>query len=691
VKFPTLRTAANAVIAGSLLTVPLSIVTSTSNVAGLPLYQFVDSGSGPLPWNAVSFESSVDSATMLGGPHAASENGATALAFRSSNSDVALYVQSASGNTQYTDLSTQVATPEPENDPIPFFDPNGFVDVLYVSSAGHLILISPTYSVAPRRGVNARLAAPAPFTSTDLTTLSGVSAANGLASVNVNGQSGLVVVRTPTNDIEAIPLLWRLNQSVPTLHGAAVDVSSVTNAGASQSDPVALNTPTPSFVTIASTGALDLFTSSGGSSWSLQNLSLATIAPTLTGPISVQTTDSNVYIAALNTGGDVELFSTSVGTIGDNVASARAAPTTTTTINSSPWSLLNVTNASPNAPPLAGQFFLAATDSQISVAGEAANWGDLFVLTSPVGAPAWSATNVSVTATNAARTVGSIVTGTISSGDLELFAAGVNSPPPEGVGVYAIPSADWTAAINNGWPILSGTGGLGTQVAPWVGYTSASTTVATSPDFLMGQAIYNSHKRVTWLSFLTVSGPLAGQAQSTANYYDHGFAAGVWVATQIDQYRTLGVGLKPDWVIFDPEGYPDNSSNLVAPSGASGATLQLYSTYWTAMLQGWAKGIASIDPSLNAGVYANQSEYRNYNLAAQPLPVFEAVAFGGGGPMIVDGASGSNVRGYIAFSAVCNPTSTLASEMSTLVNPPWSGQFNTLQFKASTYCAPAPS
>jgi len=39
--------------------------------------------------------------------------------------------------------------------------------------------------------------------------------------------------------------------------------------------------------------------------------------------------------------------------------------------------------------------------------------------------------------------------------------------------------------------------------------------------------------------------------------------AGAWVATQIDQYRSLGVGLKPDWVIFDPR-IPDNHSGLDA-------------------------------------------------------------------------------------------------------------------------------
>ena len=678
---------ANALIAGTVITVPLAITTPTSNTAGQPLYQFVDSGTGALPWNAVSFESSVDSATMLGGPHAASENGESALAFRASNSDVDLYVLNASNTTQFTDLSTQVATPPAGSDPIPFFDPTGAVDVLYVSTTGHLILISTNYNVTSRSDVTARDVTTSNFTSTDLTTSSGVSAANGLASIQVNDQSGLLVVRSAANDVEAITLRWALNQSVPTIVGQAVNVSNVTGTGTAGSDPVALNTPGLAFVSISTGGALDLFTNSGASanSWAAENLSSATLTPQLTGPISTQSTDSAVYLAALNASGDVELFTTPLATLSANVAKARA-----TTPNPSGWTASNVTNATANAPPLSGEIFLDATDASIVIAGQAQNWGDLFVLSSSFAAPSWVATNVSVTATNAARTVGTVVTGLYVGGNLELYAAGINSPPPQGVGVYAIPSKDWSAAITSGWPIISETGGLGTQSAPWVGYTGGA-TVATSPDYLMGQAIYNSHKRVTWLSFWTVSGPLAGQPQTTTNYYNHGFAAGAWVATQIDQYRTLGVGLTPDWVIFDPEGYPNNSSNLVAPTGASNATLALYATYWTAMLQGWTQGIASIDPSLNAGLYANQSEYRNYNLAAQPLPVFEAVAFSGGGPTAITGASGSNIRGYIGFSAVCNPPSTLATEMSTLVNPPWSGQFNTLQFNSNSYCPPAPT
>ena len=678
---------ANALIAGTVITVPLAITTPTSKAVGQPLYQFVDSGAGPLPWNAVSFENSVDSAAMLGGPHAASENGESALAFRATNGDIDLFVQSANNTTQFTDLSTQVATLPAGSDPIPFFDPTGAVDVLYVSTTGHLILISTNYNVTSRSGVTAHVVTASNYTSTDLTTSSGVSVANGLPSIQVNDQSGLLVVRSAANDVEAITLRWALNQSVPTTVGQAVNVSNVTGTGTASSDPVALDTPNLTVASISSGGALDLFTNSGASanSWSAQNLSSATLTPQLVGPISTQSTDSAVYLAALTTSGDVELFTTPLATLGANVAKSRAA-----TANSSGWTASNVTNATPNAPPLSGEIFLGATNTSIVVAGQAQNWGDLFVLSSSFAAPSWVATNVSVTATNAARTVGTVVTGLYVNGILELYAAGVNSPPPQGVGVYAIPSEDWSAAITSGWPIISETGGLGTQAAPWVGFTGGA-TVATSPDYLMGQAIYNSHKRVTWLSFWTVSGPLAGQPQTATNYYNHGFAAGAWVATQIDQYRTLGVGLKPDWVIFDPEGYPNNSSNLVAPAGASNATLPLYATYWTAMLQGWSQGIASVDPSLNAGLYANQSEYRNYNLAAQPLPVFEAVAFGGGGPTVISGASGSNIRGYIAFSAVCSPTSTLATEMSTLVNPPWSGQFNTLQFNSNSYCPPAPT
>ena len=108
------------------------------------------------------------------------------------------------------------------------------------------------------------------------------------------------------------------------------------------------------------------------------------------------------------------------------------------------WSALNVTGAATGAPPLSGSLFVSATPTQLSIDGQAANWGDLFSLTSAPGSGTWSATDVSATGGSAARTVGDAVTGIQVGSTLTLYAAGVNSPPPQGVGVYAIPSAKWT-------------------------------------------------------------------------------------------------------------------------------------------------------------------------------------------------------------------------------------------------------
>ncbi|MGD1013435.1 MAG: hypothetical protein ABR963_03480 [Acidimicrobiales bacterium] len=672
-KFPRAAMVANIMIVGATLPVALYPVATTNSPAALPLYQFVDTGSGPLPWNAVSFESSIDGTKMLGTPHAASQDGEDVLTYRMANSQIGLYVENAVGTTSWTDLSTLVDTPTPAADPVVFFDPSGNLGVLYVSTQNHLILISSTVVVAPRTPNVAGASARAPYVLTDLTASSGVSVAAGLTSVGLDGSNGFVAVRSTTNLAEILPLSWHDDQSPPSM-GAPVNVSNATSIGTISSAPVALAGPTLSFAAITTAGSVELLTSSNTafSSWSARNLSTTTGAGPARGALSTSASAQSNYLVALSASGNVELFTSPV----------------ITGSTSTSWSLDNVTATTSGAPPLDGAVFVQASATQLFIAGQAANWGDLFVLTSSIGSSAWTATDVSVTGGSAARSVGPGVTGLIQGANLVLYAAGVSSPPPQGVGVYAIPSSDWSVAIANGWPIVSETGGLGTQSAPWVGYTSAK-SIATSPDYLLGQSIYNSHKRVTWLSFWTVSGPLKTEPQTPASYYSHGFAAGAWVASQIDQYRALGVGLKPDWVIYDPEGYPDNHSGLDAPTGSSNAILATFATYWTAMLSGWSSGLASIDPSLKPAVYATQSEYRNYNLTNQSISVFEAVAFANGGPLPVAGASGTNVRGYIAYDASCSPLTTLQTETNTLTNPPWSGQFNTLQFNAGTYCAPA--
>ena len=681
--------------------------TPTAPATGLPLYQFVNSGSGPLPWNAHSLESSISDTTMLGGPHGASDANEGVIAYRTAASDVALYQRSITGTSHWRDLSPGINAPAPGADPIPFFDPTGAIDVLYVDAVGNLILLSANDPVSSRWLHTHHSVAWRAVIATNLSLLTGVTVANGLPSIQVTGESGLIAVRTAAKGVAVVSLTWSANQPIPYLSGPAVLVAAITNAGAATSDPVVLAGPTPSFVTTSTKGDLELFSASGTSTtttststtttsaptttttgpgagqWVVQDLTTESAGPKVSGPLATASSLSTVYVSALSTNGNVELFSAPLATYTTTTTTSPVS----TTLSPPPWSVLNVTNAAPGSPPLSGSLFLSAGVAQVTVAGSAANWGDLFALTSATGAAPWSSTDVSVTAGSAARTVGASVTGLVVGSTWSLVAAGISSPPRQGVGVYAIPSSKWSQAVSDGWPILSDTGGLGTMSAPWVGYTGGA-SVATSPDFLLGQSIYNSHKRVTWLSFWTASGPLPGETLSNSTYFSHGFAAGAWVAAQIDQYRSLGVGLKPDWVIFDPEGYPDNHSGLHAPS-SSPSSVATYTGYWSAMLQGWVRGVASVDPSLNAAVYASQSEYRNYSLVNQSLPIFVALAFGGGGPTPIAGASGSNVRGYIAFSAVCSPASTLRGEESTLTNPPWSGQFNTLQFNAGVYCPPA--
>jgi hypothetical protein len=703
-------------VACSLFVASQSHAVTSAPPSGQPLYQFAETGTGTFPWTAASLESKLNSTTMLGGPHGATDTAEGVLAYRTNANQLGLYVQTNAGNTAWRNYSAANNVPAPADDPVPFFDPAGNVDLVYVDTNGHAILVSPNEPDSPA-WARAHYATPwRKYVSLDLSALTDVGAATGLPSVQVVGDDATLAYRTTNNEVEVLTLSWSSSDPIPiydqdsatvNYQGLATSASvpqvrssnlaprastttSTTTttaapaaASAFASDPVVIPGATPTFAAILNNGELVVDTEEGSVvAWSSANLTLTLGTPVVSGSLALGAGASQVDLAALTPGGSVELFTNGYSSSGTLVSHQIAEPGI--------WNEINVTTLASGAPPLSGALSVQVTPTQVAIAGQAANWGDLYVLTSPTGSTSWTATNVSTTAGSGARTVGPSVTGLQINGTLTLYAAGVNSPPPQGVGVYAIPSADWSNAIAAGWPILSETGGLGTRSAPWVGFTG-SANVDVSPDFLMGQAIYNAHKRVTWLSFWTVSGPLKGQPMTTSNYYSHGFAAGAWVATQIDTYRSLGVGIKPDWVIFDPEGYPDNHSGLDAPGGASPSTLATYATYWSAMLSGWSAGIASIDPSLNAAVYASQSEYRNYQLASASMPVFVALAFGGGGPVPVTGATGANVRGFITFNASCSPTSTLAAEAATLENPPWSGQFNTLQFNAGVYCAPPPA
>ena len=206
----------------------------------------------------------------------------------------------------------------------------------------------------------------------------------------------------------------------------------------------------------------------------------------------------------------------------------------------------------------------------------------------------------------------------------------------------------------------------------------------------MGQSIYNSHKRVTWLSFWTVSGPLKSETQQPSTYYNHGFAAGAWVATQIDQYRGLGVGLKPDWVIFDPEGYPDNHSGLDAPGGSSTATLAQLRHVLERDVEGLVRRhrlgrpdaqrrrlrLAVRVPQLQPRHPVDARLRRRRLRQRRPDPRRRRQRI-------------ERARLHLLQRQLHADVDAPAAEEATLLNPPWSGQFNTLQFNAGVYCPPA--
>ena len=674
-----------AALASSLLVGLISPLAhaSSSAATGLPLYQFSKTSSGPLPWNASSLNATVDGTTMVDGPHSAtSSNGTTAVAYRTTAGGIDVLEYLPAGTTLFLPLSA--AFPSAGADPIPFFDPRNNLHVVYVSTTGALEVLSPS-SPPVANYFHYSTNRWAPWTLSDLSAATNVTFASGLASVQVTSSGAEIDARATNNDVEILTLAWPATGAVPTLASAAFNATTATSTTTATSDPVSLSLPAQSFVTTSSAGhVMFYYVATQTNAWAEQDLTSATGGPTVSGPLTAGVLNGVLYVAGLTAGGHVALYTT--GNTG-----VQNSSTSSSAVDGFTWSSVDITAATTNAPPLGGALFLSTGSSQVSIAGKASNWGDLFILSNAGAGTSWSATDVSATGGSAAQTVGDVVTGAVINNALTLFAGGVDSPPPTGTGLYAIPSAKWSQSIHDGWRVLGDTGGLGTQSAPWVGFTSA-TNVAQSPDYLMGQAIATSHTRVTWLSFWTISGPPASSKPTTASFYSHGFAAGAWVATQIDAYRGLGLGLKPDWVILDPEGYPDLHSGLDAPSGSSKAVQAVYATYWSAMLQGWAAGLASVDPSLNAGFYASQSEYRNYGLSSQPLADFMALAFGNGGPIPVAGASGSNVRGYIAFGSTCTPNSsqplTVSAQQSTLLNPPWSGSFNTLQFNSGVYCAP---
>jgi hypothetical protein len=692
---------ANVVIIGATLPV-VGLSVAASSKGGTTLFEYDNTAAGS--WSTHALTSEFGGHAIIGSAHGVAGDGEFALAARIENGDLGLFVGNANATSSFQDVTKIADAPAAASDPNVFLDPFGNVDLIYVSTQDRLIMISPHAVSSPRvahvtshvtlashalppGGVGTR--PPALFQVTDLTVASHVPMSPGLPSVSVSGMTAMVFDRSTKGDAVVLPLQWRQLNVTPAI-GTASDVTAATGSPTLLNTPVSMPGVAHAFAATTTTGHVEYFAQAVAGSWSVTDVTDLSSSPPSTGELSIATNGPALYLASLSSSGHVQLFSSSsLSASPSSAAHVRALSTREyahVTTLAPPWKYRDLTTVITGSPVWTGNIFLSATLTSINVAGRAADWGDLYDYTDTLPSLTWTSKDVSLSAgATTAATTG--VTGVLNDGTLQLFAPGEGILVARGVGVYAIPSNDWVRAISDGWPIISETGGLGTLSPPWVGFTPAA-PLNHSPDYLMGQSIVASKKRVTWLSFWTVSGPMTPADQTAASYYNHGFLAGQWVAQQIDQYHLSGLNLKPNWVILDPEGFPDNHSGLDAPAGASKATIAKHASYWTAMLNGWATGINDVDPSLHPGVYASMSEYHNYALATTPLPVFQAIAFGGGGPVRVTGSDGPNILGYIAFDGVCTPTASLHAQENTLLNPPWAGQFNTLQFNSGVYCAP---
>ena len=682
-RFRRLTLVANVVIIGATLpAVGLPVATSSSGA--LPLYEYTN-GFTASSWRTQPLAGELRGHSILGRAHGTSGDGEVALVARIDNGDLGLYVKNASGTTSFHDVTALTRAPRAGADPNIFLDPWGNVDVIYVSTSDRLVLISNALARSPR---HANIAGPSnsPYVVTDLTAASHVPMTPGLPSVAVSGMSAEIFDRSSKGDAIAIPVQWHQLSITPQI-GVATNVTLATNSPTLLNDPVAIAGVTNAFAATTRAGHVEFFTQAVAnvSPWSVSDVSALNASGTSTGPLSAATNGPQIYVASLSSSNHAQLFSIATSSVSSaTVGLSRLIPRIA---NLAPgWKYTDLTASIAGSPLWAGNVFVSATTTTVNVAGRAQNWGDLYDDSEVLATTTWTSNDISQDA-GSTTSAASSISGMQNGASVQLFATSDGALSPHGVGVYAIPSNDWSRAITDGWPIISETGGLGTLNAPWVGFMN-SPSVVQSADFQMGRSILASKKRETWLSFWTVSGPLTPGTQTLSSYYSHGFLAGQWVAQQIDQYRLHGVNIKPNWVILDPEGYPDNHSALDAPGGSSQATIHKYAAFWSAMLRGWSTGINDVDPSLHPGIYAEQSEYANYGLTNLSIPVFEAIAFGGGGPVRIARSNGHNILGYIAFNGACTPSTTLHAQERTLLNPPWSGQFNTLQFNAGVYCAP---
>ena len=586
-----------------------------ATTTGLPIFSYAKTNSTPLPWDATPRKSIMANTTMMGRPYVGlTTSGGTLLAWRSAQGFVMVNQTLSTGATTTICIHCQGRRlPLAASDPVVFIDAQDNLQTMFLSTAGRLTLITIWSDVHPGwEHFQVKPVSRAFLTVRDLSTLAGVAFATTPSTTYVTDGLSLIG-RTTTNHVVYmhVPLTWPLSITANDVR----DVTTMVNDAGVSGNPTWLP-GTSTFVATDSVGHIMQYRLASDcilapatcSAVTTQDITLAAGAPTTTADLSLTMTPTGVALVGLTTTGVATLFR-GTGTAGTYT-----------------WNDIDISTPS-SAPSLVDAPFVINSGSTIYVAAKARNWGDLFIISNETGANTWKSVDVSITGGSDAQTVGGGITGVVTTSGLVLYAGGVATPPPTGTGLYAIPQSKNSTAISDGWPSIGITGGLGTLSAPWVAVKSGSNEIKNSQDFLVGKAIADSHKRTAWLSYWTVSGPTSGEKVTPDVYYAHAFAAGVAVANTIGKYRGLGLGLKPDWVIIDPEGYPDYHSCLDGVNTIAKWCPAWSPTLWTAYATGWADGLTSIDTALKPAMYATQNEYKLGALSSLTMPVFLAVAF----------------------------------------------------------------
>ncbi|MGH9045292.1 MAG: hypothetical protein ACRDVP_10760 [Acidimicrobiales bacterium] len=604
----------------------------------LPFQEFVNDGMGGRQWNVYNQSATSGGPDIVGRPSAIPYGLTIHVYTQAANGDLVEFANDGAAGRVWNayDQTQSSRGPTIVSDPSAVVY-GATVHVYAQAPNGHLIEFV-------NDDAGGRL-----WNSYDLTYLGGGPVIAGDPVAIVNTPTDRIFARNTSGD-----LIEYVNDDAGGRLWNSYDLSLTTGLGpvVSDPDPVMVGGDTEVFVVASGGQLMELAdTSATGESWSAYDVTrTAPGAQPVTGRPSAVLDGGTLEVFAQGTQGVISELSSS-GTPG------------------AAWSSAQVKGA----PALSGDPVALVQGSSVHVYCQATQGGALFELASPGPASTFVAADVSTLADGPA--IGGDPAPILYGNTIHVYAAASPYiPPPEGVGVYGLsPGAQTLQAIGDGWPIIGDTGALGTTSAPYTGLSLGA-------DLTTGQDIAQSARRVTWMSFWTVSGPVSSGPNATACwseqcYYGDAFGAGKYVAQTIDSYGSSGLVLKPDWVILDPEGFPDNHSGLDSGPGSSAAN-------WSSFLTGWAAGINSVDPGLHPAFYADQYEYNTFDLASVGLPAFVALAFPG--PQDVLSPQGSNISGFVAFGATC----PAGPEEQTLTSPPWSGSYNTLQFAGTQYCAP---